>query len=68
MHTNPYIRLDRALKDAKKHGDSVFLCYSCAEAAKPTVACLGGRLIASTEPTVPCGICREPNSRLEFRG
>ncbi len=66
-NTNPSIRLDNLIHGAKKYGDSFFLCNCCGKMAEAAAATQGGRVIRSTEPTLPCSVCGEPNSRLEYR-
>jgi hypothetical protein len=42
---------------------STFLCRHCAKKFEKKK----GRVIVTTDPNQPCGICKEPNSRLEYR-
>jgi hypothetical protein len=52
---------------AKKYGESIFLCHSCAKDFEVAAASEGGRIIRSTEPTLKCCCCGADNSRLEYR-
>jgi hypothetical protein len=60
-------RILNLIHGAKKYGDSIFLCNQCAKEVEILAASMGGKIIRSTEPTLRCSVCAEPNSRLEYR-
>ncbi len=60
-------RINNLMHAAKKYGESIFLCPTCAKEVELAAASQGGKIIRSTEPTLPCCVCRASNSRLEYR-
>lgn len=60
-------RILNLIHGAKKYDDAFFLCNCCGKETELLAASMGGKLIRSTQPTLPCSVCYEPNSRLEYR-
>jgi acetone carboxylase gamma subunit len=60
-------RILNLIHASKKYDEVFFLCHSCGKKTEILAASEGGRIIHSTEPNLPCSVCRKPNSRLEYR-